>query len=115
MTCYCCIHTAPSGEPQNITGGAINSTSILIQWNDVNCFDRNGDITGYRIIILPSITMKTSESSFIVTHLTPHSNYTFQVAAVNVNGTGPNGTITLSTEAVKSKSLLSQFKNGYTY
>ena len=111
MACYqfICIHVAPSGKPQNITGGALNSTSILIQWDGLDCLDRNGVITGYKIyqsidylqLLLPTKYVNTS--SFTVTHLFPRSNYTFQVAAVNVNGTGPNGTITLSTEAVKSK------------
>ena len=100
---------APVGMPRNVSGDTIDSTSILIMWNDVNCIERNGKITGYSIhyqpvhySLLPMLST-TMNRSFTATHLIPHSNYMFQVAAVNVNGTGPNETITLSTEAVKSK------------
>ena len=106
---YLCNCAAPSGKPQNISANVISSTSILIQWNDVDCIDRNGNLTAYNVSYQPknysqlSLSSITVSRSLTVTNLIPRTNYTFQVAAVNTNGTGPSETIILSTEAVTSK------------
>ena len=105
------IYIAPSGEPQNVTGTTINSTSIRIQWKDVNCIKRNGEILAYNVAYRavdysqPSLSLRASPSvrSLVLNHLIPRTNYNLLVAAVNVNGTGPTREMTISTGDVEGK------------
>ena len=76
---------------------------ISIQWNEVSCADRNGAITGYKVrhglysiaasersvssITNPNIRM------FSVNRLLIRSTYSFEVAAVAGDGTGPYSSI----------------------
>lgn len=83
----------PSGPPQNITYTA-TARSILFSWSPILCSQCNGPITSYSIEFQSvvedtlNITIVRSEV-YNATGLTPHSNYTFRVAGVNSNGTGP--------------------------
>ena len=78
----------------------------------MNCLDRNGIITNYTIHYQPRImNHDTSSSSLSATNLSkilskliPRTNYTFHVAANNINGTGPNESINAMTNPVESKS-----------
>ena len=109
----CCIiiYTAPSREPRNVTGTAINSTSIRIQWRDVDCIERNGEILAYNITYRAigysqpslSLTASPTKRSLILSNLIPRTNYNFLVAAENINGTGPGGNVTVSTGDVAGK------------
>ena len=104
-------YTVPTGKPQNVTSYAINSTSIYVQWNEVNCLERNGDITTYNVSYQaigysqPSVSLRTSATARSVTviNLIPHTNYSLQVAAENVNGTGPSKEVTVTTSTTKGK------------
>ncbi len=75
-------------------------TTITIEWNEVECTDRNGDITSYSVHYGPSSTPSSSRAVKTVTGpnrilsvggLTIHINYSFEVAASNLNrhGIGP--------------------------
>ena len=65
--------------------------------------ERNGEITNYAVEFQEqggaSIPGEVLNQTFTATGLTPHTNYTFRVAGVNSNGTGPfsNGT-TITTD-----------------
>ena len=61
----------------------------------MECIDRNGMITNYTVVfqeqggaVIPG-EVNVMERTFIASGLTPHINYTFTVAGVNSNGTGP--------------------------
>lgn len=65
----------------------------MILWGPIECIKRNGIITGYTVEFqgqdgyeIPGVIVDTRFSS---TGLTPGSAYTFQVAGININGTGP--------------------------
>ena len=66
-------------------------------------------ITKYNVRYQPDnysvsqITLKTVNISLMVTNLIPSTNYTFRVAAENINGTGPDEVVRISTDSVTSK------------
>ena len=73
-------------------------TNISIQWNEVDCVERNGEITGYSVRYgqSSSTSKKTiringtnAESrKFSIDELLIRTSYSFEVAAVNSHGVG---------------------------
>ena len=67
-------------------------------WETVPCSDQRGPITGYRLnytysngTFTANNTLVLESRHFMLTGLTPFTNYSvqFHVAAINANGTGP--------------------------
>ena len=92
----------------------MGTTSITIEWSELNCTDRNGDITGYKVRYGPTSTTPSqrqiatiSGRMFTVDREFITLSYNFEVAAVNVDGTGPYSTppLTVNT-AVPSGNIL---------
>ena len=74
----------------------MSSTSFDISWRQIDCIERNGAITNYAIVIHKQGGMcrfpgeaNVIDRTFTASGLTPHTNYTFSIAGVNSNGTGP--------------------------
>ena len=81
---------APSGGPSSVTFGDSNLTSITVQWGEIPCSERNGEITGYTVEYSStnpphsgSLTVSGANRSLvtIVGGLIPRTNYSFQVRA----------------------------------
>ena len=76
---------------------------ISVQWDPPQLQEQNGDITGYRVSIIPIISgeildYETSEHSLVVEGLLPHTTYECIVAAMTIVGTGPfSGIVTVTT------------------
>ncbi len=78
---------------------AVGVTNISIEWNEVECGDRNGDITSYSVRYGPSFTPSSNRSvetirypksrTFSVDGREIGTSYSFEVAAVNRDGVGP--------------------------
>ena len=85
--------SAPSGPPTSVRSSSITATSITLQWDEVACLDRNGEVTGYRVHTWTNGWSGTvSVGDFReanISELTPSTEYTVQVAAVNSMGIGP--------------------------
>ena len=72
-------------------------TEVSLRWRELLCVQQNGPITGYFVryyaICGADRDMQRNKSvmtnSTIINDLTPNTEYAFQVAVVNVNGTGP--------------------------
>uniref|UniRef100_A0A1X7UW70 Fibronectin type-III domain-containing protein n=1 Tax=Amphimedon queenslandica TaxID=400682 RepID=A0A1X7UW70_AMPQE len=82
----------PSGWPSSIQVLPVNSTANRFTWNEVNCSQCNGLITGYTVIISnSSITYNlTSTKRYIILNdLVFGTEYNISVAAVNSVGRGP--------------------------
>uniref|UniRef100_A0A1X7U770 Fibronectin type-III domain-containing protein n=1 Tax=Amphimedon queenslandica TaxID=400682 RepID=A0A1X7U770_AMPQE len=82
----------PSSWPSSIYILPVNSTTNNLTWNEVNCFQRNGLITGYTVIISnSSITynLTSTERYIILNDLVFGTEYNISVAAVNSVGRGP--------------------------
>ena len=75
----------------------VQPTEVFLRWRQVPCVQQNGLSTGYVVRYYASCgrdrNMQRNKSvvtnSTIIDGLTPNFKYNFQVAAVNVNGTGP--------------------------
>ena len=83
---------APSSAPQGLSVQNVMATSVVLTWNEVNCLQRNGDITGYMIRYVRDsqpIADSSSTTTYTVEELIPFTEYSFSVAAVNSVGTGP--------------------------
>ena len=88
------IPPAPSAAPRSVSVSEVTSSSITVKWWTVLCIDRNGLITGYRIRAITSEENDRNETvgdviEGTITGLTPSTEYTMSVAAVNSLGTGP--------------------------
>ena len=90
------ILPAPSAPPTFVNISDITSTSITVQWGPVDCIHHNGDIIGYSVQygvegsgsnrnmnISGDATSQTTLSG-----LKPSTNYSIEVAAVNIAGPG---------------------------
>jgi hypothetical protein len=66
-------------------------------------------ITNYNVHYEPDsysvsmMTSKTANTSLTLSNLIPSTNYTFLIAAENINGTGPDEMIRYATNPVQSK------------
>ena len=91
-------HSVPTGAPLNVSGSAINSTAIIVNWELPALDGRNGIITGYSLIIreVPTNTVTTSSQrgvhiELVVASLHPYYEYECQIAAETAVGRGPYG------------------------
>ena len=46
---YILSSTAPTGAPDGVSEVSVTANSITVQWGEVPCIDRNGEITGYTV------------------------------------------------------------------
>ena len=96
--------TAPTGAPDGISEVSVTANSITVQWGEVPCMDRNGEITGYTVeATLSGMVVATenvndgSAREGTVFGLTPSTDYLVLVAAFNSVGTGPFSVISITT------------------
>ena len=87
-TCF----SAPTAAPQVVTASATGPKTISIDWNNVDCIERNSKITGYTLNYISSDGTATNTSfpanltTYTVTGLTSSTNYSVKMAAINSNG-----------------------------
>ena len=87
---------APSAPPISVSASGDTSSSITVQWEPVDCIHRNGDITGYSVQYgvvgnggPQSVSVSGGGTTELnVSGLNPASNYSIEVVAVNIAGTG---------------------------
>ena len=87
--------TAPTGAPDGVSEVYVTANSITVQWGEVPCIDRNGEITGYIVEARISGTLirtvnvnDGSAREATVSGLNPTTAYTVTVAAVNSADSG---------------------------
>ena len=81
----------------------MESRSLTVEWGTVPCPDQRGPITGYRLrynSMMVNID-GTDSREHVLTGLTPFTNYSVQVAAVNAGGTGPYSDPALTVETLQ--------------
>ena len=86
----------PSGSSLLLSHEIINSTAIKLLWEEVNCTQRNGNITGYIVQysidgganLTINVTGATTTELVISVCRTRHHFFLFSVAAVNCKGIG---------------------------
>ena len=97
---------------QSITTSFVNVTGITIQWDRVDCQERNGRTDGYRVIYYPAsnpsdrvarllVGTDNNDRIFTITGLPPQTSYTFEVQAANpdIDARGPPAFYTANTTA----------------
>ena len=86
---------SPTGAPLLQPPVVVSSTAVKLSWEEINCTQINGVITGYNIQYHPN---KEPQSVFInvtavtnvtITDLTEFRLYYIRIAAINNNGMGP--------------------------
>jgi len=93
MSCY--NSTFPNSSPQDVIATGIHPGSLNISWGPPEKINQNGQITGYIIqytLVWLNVTMLetvTNGTRYILPGLFPFTNYSVEVAAMTVNGTGP--------------------------
>ena len=78
------------------TPEVINSTAVRLSWEEVNCTQRNGTITGYIVQYyieggeaVLTVSALQGITSIVISDLTESSFYYIRIAAINDNGMGP--------------------------
>uniref|UniRef100_A0A5F8HGK1 DCC netrin 1 receptor n=1 Tax=Monodelphis domestica TaxID=13616 RepID=A0A5F8HGK1_MONDO len=90
------LSDVPSAAPQNVSLEVVNSRSIKVSWLPPPPGTQNGFITGYKIRHRKTTrrgemeTLEPNNLWYLFTGLEKGSQYSFQVAAMTVNGTGPS-------------------------
>ena len=99
-------YTVPGSSPQNVTVTSVNPTSLMVSWQPPPLIDQNGPLTSYLILysrVGSNISMTETISNgteYVISGLIAFSNYSVEVAARTINGTGPssNSVIEISGE-----------------
>ena len=90
--------TVPSNGPTSVRVTTVTASSITVQWGEVPCLNRNGEITGYTTravrngVVESTTNVPDIARGATISGLSPSTQYIVQVAAVNVAGTGPYST-----------------------
>ena len=89
----CEFDAAPTGVPLNVIVVA-SFTNITAFWDEIECIERNGLIISYSVDFREVAGQTTVHGeivgrSFVARELTEGTAYSFRVAGVNVNDTGP--------------------------
>ena len=83
------ISLAPSAAPRNVSIATKSPTEVTITWIEVNCVQQNSEILKYSVQYGKEIesgsrtVAESTELSFTAVALTPATQYSFEVAAVN--------------------------------
>ena len=101
----------PTGAPINLNGMVVNDREITIQWEPVECSQRNGEIIGYNVIYHPagdnsmpkSVVIHASDSTFTATGLVFDTVYAFEVQAINSYGIGPPANANVQTSTLQGR------------
>ena len=86
-----CASITVTSAPNVSQSVDITDTTVILNWTEPAV--PNGVVTGYVITVTNGVTgevftVNTTDTEFEVTGLTPYTNYTFSVAAVNGAGVG---------------------------
>ena len=86
---------------------------VTIQWGEVNCADRNGAITGYKVrhglsstTASERIITNSNTRMFSANRLLIRSTYSFEVAAVAGGRAGPYSSVLEVTTSVPTGTLV---------
>ena len=89
---YFIFSIVPNGWPKSLQVSLVNSTANNVTWNEVNCSQRNGLITGYTVVISNSsiaYNLNSTQRYIILNDLEFGTVYNISVAAINTVGRGP--------------------------
>ena len=89
------IFTVPSEPPSYVKVRDVESSTIILEWGQVNCSHRNGIILGYTVLYevvgsgnIEYLNVSARPTVGSINELMPFKTYSISVAAVNSAGTG---------------------------
>ena len=95
--------SAPTNSPMP-REGTVTANSITVEWDELACLDRNGVITGYTVkaraggTLIRTVNVNDgSAREATVSGLTPTTEYTVSLQAVNSADSGPFRSIAIET------------------
>ncbi len=84
--------------------GTADTSAITVQWEEVECIDQNSEITNYGVTYgnmsnkHDAVEVPAETRTYTINGLMPFTNYSIEVAAVNIAGqVGPKATIVVET------------------
>ena len=88
--------TAPTMGPRDVMATQITSRTAQVTWDTIECIHRNGLITDYEVRLreddsgdmVTDGVVDFDDGTYMASGLRPFTRYIFQVAGVNVDGTG---------------------------
>ena len=89
------LSTVPSGVPNGVAEVSTTTNSITVRWEEVDCLERNGMITGYTAqavrngVVVGTASVGGDARQATISGLESSTEYSVQVAAVNSADTGP--------------------------
>ena len=93
---FCLSLLAPESEPLYLRGFSPTSRSIYLEWIDIPKFQRNGDLTGYKVLYKkffdPQFQVQIVPFGFTsvtIEGLKPYTMYQVEVMGFNAAGDGP--------------------------
>ena len=106
---YLLFLSVPSGEPLNCINMTYKSRNVVLQWEEPIWALQNGKITGYNLICHSvnlwadlsadlSVTQSSATTNFTIDPVSPFTEYTCSLSAINEVGQGPPTQCTFSTE-----------------
>ena len=120
VQCVTLLFSAP-GAVQSLRIHSVDITNITIEWDRVNCVERNGRIDSYVVFFYPTSSpgdryaqtvfgTGDSDRMFSITALPPQTSYTFEVDANNplVRDLGAIATITVSTTEPRGELIITK-------
>ena len=105
------------GAPQSLRNSSVSVTNITVQWDRVDCRDRNGIVESYRVVYYPTSNSNDRvartvsgqhDRMYSIFGRPPRTSYTFEVQASNtlLDVRGPLAIFTVSTTAPQSELLV---------
>ena len=81
----------PSAAPTSVSVSEVTSSNITVQWGAVDCIHRNGDMIRYSVRYgiqgngsTQTVSVSGGEATMTtISGLTPSTNYSIEVAAMN--------------------------------
>jgi hypothetical protein len=102
------LSPVPTGPPAGLTVSTTSTTSTGT-WMEIACIERNGNINSYDVELwersVVTLNRNVRGRIFTAGGLTPATRYTFRVAGVNSNGTGPFIERTVTTDEASKPQL----------
>ena len=88
--------TAPTMGPRDVMATQITSRTAQVTWDTIECIHCNGLITDYEVRLreddsgdmVTDGVVDFDDGTYMASGLRPFTRYIFQVAGVNVDGTG---------------------------
>ena len=107
------LFAVPTGVPESFKGKSVNGTSIALQWKEIFSYQRNGVITGYKVLyklmnstVTPIIlSVAGNKLTVIVQNLRVNISYEFKIAGETKIGIGPYGK-TITVKVIEPGNLL---------